>query len=237
MRDIGVGVIGSGFMGRTYAETISKYCRGAQLRAVAGGSRAEKLAQDYGVNLEGSVESLLARDDVSCVFVATPHHTHAKCALAAAAHRKHVLIEKPMACTVRQCDEIIEACEKAGVCCSVAFTQRSRKCNIKAKQLIDEGTLGKIRFIMEFQFLAGGLAKFPVWQSDSANLGILFGHGIHNFDRIRWFTGAEIATVYAKCGTIEPDGTNGWNGCHILLVRPGAGPLFSRKAVCRPGNR
>lgn len=205
MSDVGVGIIGSGFMGRTYAETITKYCNGASLKAVTVGSRAEQLASDYGIPCESSAEALLARDDISLVFIATPHHVHADQAIAAAKAGKHMLIEKPMACTVADCDAIIAACKQAGVFCSIAFTQRTRKCNIKAKEIIDQGRIGKILQVQEFQLIASGLAGLPKWQSDPQNLGTLFGHSVHNFDRIRWLTGQEIKTVYAKCTSIEPD--------------------------------
>lgn len=204
MNKLGIGIIGSGFMGRTYAETISKYCPEAELKAVTGGTRAAVLAADYGVDCAADAESLLARDDVSVVFVTTPHDTHARYALAAAAAGKHMMLEKPMACTVEDCDAIIAACDKAGVYCSIAFAQRCRKCNMKAKEIIESGSLGRIRQIVEWQFLACGLGGFPKWQSTSGNLGILIGHAIHNFDRIRWFSGEEIATVYAKCTSFEP---------------------------------
>jgi len=205
MAEIGIGIIGSGFMGRTYSETISKYCTRARLAAVTAGSRAEKLAKDYGMALEASTESLLSRGDVDAVFIATPHHLHFAEAVAAARAGKHMLIEKPMACSVADCDGVLEACKKARVWCSIAFTQRSRNCNIKAKQLIDEGAIGRIRHIEEVALNATGLVGLPKWQSDPENLGTLFGHAIHNFDRIRWLTRAEIRTVYARCGSIEPD--------------------------------
>ena len=205
MSDVGIGIIGSGFMGRTNAETISKCCKRVSLKAVAIGSRAEQLAKDYGIALEDSVDSLVARDDISAVFIATPHHVHAEQAIAAANAGKHMLIEKPMACTVDDCDAILDACKAAGVYSSIAFSQRTRKCNIKAKQLIDEGVIGRILQMEELSLVPTGLGGLPKWQSDSENLGTLFGHGIHNFDRIRWFTGREIKTVYAKCGSLEPD--------------------------------
>lgn len=206
MSDVGIGIIGSGFMGQTYAETISKYCNGASVKAVTCGSRAEKLAKDYNIDLENSVESLVKRDDISAVFITTPHHVHAQEAITAIKAGKHVMIEKPMACTVEQCDAVIEAAKEAGVYCSIAFTQRSRICNIKAKEIIEQGQIGKIFQMLELQFLGSGLkASFPKWQSNPENLGLLFGHAIHNFDRIRWLTGQEIATVYAKCTSIEPD--------------------------------
>ena len=205
MADIGIGIIGSGFMGRTYSETIARRCRRGRLVAVTAGSRAGQLAGDYGMALEPSVESLLARRDIQAVYIATPHHVHFEQAIAAARAGKHMVIEKPMACTVAECDAIIEACRAAGVHCSIAFTQRNRKCNIKARQLIREGAIGRIRHIEELALAATGLTGLPRWQSDPQNLGTLFGHAIHNFDRVRWLTGSEIRTVYAKCGSIEPD--------------------------------
>ncbi|GMU23141.1 MAG: oxidoreductase [Phycisphaerae bacterium] len=205
MSTLGVGIIGSGFMGRTYSETISKYCQRAELKAVTGGSRAGELARVYGMKLEPSVAALLARDDVGAVFIATPHHLHAEEALAAAKAGKHMLVEKPMACSVADCDAMIAACDEAGVWCSIAFTQRSRKCNITAKRLIDEGRIGRVLQIQEYALNATGLVGLPKWQSDPQNLGTLFGHAIHNFDRIRWLTGQEIRTVYARCGSLEPD--------------------------------
>jgi predicted dehydrogenase len=204
MAEIGVGIIGSGFMGRTYSETIAKRCKRGKLVAVTMGSRAEQLAKDYGMALEPSVESLLARKDIQAVFIATPHHLHTDQAMAAARAGKHMILEKPMACSVANCDTIVNACKQANVWCSIAFTQRMRKCNMTAKQLIDAGAIGRIRHIEEVALNAGGLAGLPKWQSDPENLGTLFGHAIHNFDRVRWFTGAEIRTVYAKCGSIEP---------------------------------
>ena len=196
---LGVGIIGSGFMGRTYAETIAKYCPQAQVRAVTGGSRAEKLAADYHLACEPSLDSLLARQDVGVVFITTPHALHAQQAVAAARAGKHVMLEKPMACTVAECDQVIEACRASGVQCSVAFTQRHRRCNLRAKELLDSGELGRVRQVMEWEFFTGGAGAFPKWQSEPENLGVLFGYGVHNLDRIRWLTGAEIATVYAKC--------------------------------------
>lgn len=204
MTEIGIGIIGSGFMGRTYTETINKYCKRARVRAVTAGSRAGQLAKDYGIDLEPSVESLVARKDIQAVFIATPHHVHAEQSLAAAQAGKHILIEKPMACTVADCDAILDACKKAKVQSSIAFGQRTRICNIRAKQIIDEGRIGKIQQIDSTQLNGGGVGTLPGWQGDSANLGTLFGHGIHNFDSIRWLSGQEIKTVYAKCTSFEP---------------------------------
>jgi predicted dehydrogenase len=207
MNDIGIGIIGCGFMGKTQAETIAKFVKGATLKSVydANLGSAEAVSAQYGISCAKSLEELLAREDIAAVFIETPHHLHGEQALAAIAAGKHVMIEKPMARTVELCDEIIRSSKERGVFCSIVFSQRCRKCNFKAKELIDRGAIGRVRQIVEYHLLAGGLVKFPKWQSDRENLGILFGHAIHSFDRVRWLTGAEVATVYAKCTSMAAD--------------------------------
>ncbi len=234
MSEIGIGIIGSGFMGRTFSETITKYCRRAKLVAVTGGSRAEGLAQDYEMALEDSVDSLVARDDIAAVFITSPHAAHAEQAIAAAKAGKHILIEKPMACSVEDCDAILDACKQSGVKHTISFSQRTRKCNIKAKELIDAGEIGGIRQIQEYALTPTGLDGLPAWQSDPANLGTLFGHAIHNFDRVRWFTGAEIKTVYAKCMSIEGAEIEGSSMVLMELTDGTAVSLWSSFEIAKP---
>ena len=222
MSGLGIGILGSGFMGRTYAETLTKYCKRVKVWAVAVGSRAGQLAADYGLALEPSADSLIARKDVQLVFIATPHHVHAEQAIAAARAGKHVMLEKPMACTVADCDAILAACKASKVRCSIGFTQRTRICNIKAKQIIDQGQIGRVQQIASMQVNAGGVGTLPKWQSDAANLGTLFGHGIHNFDQIRWLTGQEIRTVYAKSGSFEPQVQIEGSSMVLMMLTDGA---------------
>jgi predicted dehydrogenase len=84
MDTIGIGMVGSGFMGLTYSEVVSRHASGATLVAVTGGSRAAPLAADYGVPAEASLDSLLARPDVQAVILATPDQLHRDPAGAAA---------------------------------------------------------------------------------------------------------------------------------------------------------
>ena len=242
MTNIRFGVVGCGFMGKTQAETVAKYCQGSELRAVADayGPAAEEVAKKYGVACEPSAEALFARDDVDAVFIETPHALHGEQALAAVRAGKHVMIEKPMAHTVALCEAVIEEGKRRGKLVSTVFSQRQRDCNLKAKELIDRGDIGPVRQILEFHLLAGGLVKFPKWQSDAANLGILFGHAIHSFDRIRWLTNSDIATVYAKTTHLDPalavEGTSMvlltmTSGCHVTIWSSGEikAPSFPRR--------
>lgn len=197
MKEVRIGIIGAGFMGRTNAEAVTRYLDQARLTAIAGGSRAPALAAEYGVPCETSVDALLARSDVDAVLISTPHAQHADQAVAAAARGKHILLDKPMATTVEECDRILDAARQANVKLMIMFGQRFRICNLEARRLIREGAIGRVRMIQELILAGGGLESLPEWQRRPENYGTFLGHAVHNIDRIRWLTGAEIVTVSA----------------------------------------
>jgi predicted dehydrogenase len=198
MDKVRIGVIGSGFMGRTNAETVTRYLERAELKAIAGGSRAAALAQAYGVDAETSVDALLARRDIDAVLISTPHSEHAVQAIAAAAQHKHILLDKPMATSVAECDRILAAVRHAGVKLMIMYGQRFRTCNVEAHRLIRQGAIGEVRMILELILAGGGLASLPPWQNRPENVGTFLGHAVHNIDRIRWLTGAEITSISAQ---------------------------------------
>jgi myo-inositol 2-dehydrogenase/D-chiro-inositol 1-dehydrogenase len=184
-------------MGRTNAETVSRYLDRARLVAIAGGTRASSLAAEYGVTCEPSVNALLARPDIDAVLISTPHCDHADQAVAAASAGKHILLDKPMATSCAECDRILDAVRAARVKLMIMYGQRFRICNMEARRLIREGVIGNVRMIMELMLATGGLAALPPWQNRPQNVGTLLGHAVHNIDRIRWLTGAEITSVSA----------------------------------------
>ena len=198
MSDVGVGLIGSGFMGRTNAETVTKYLKHARLAAITGGSRAAALAAEYGVPAEPTLEALLQRADVQAVMISTPHAAHVDDAVAAAHAGKHILLDKPMATSLADCDRILQATRDPGVKLMIMYGQRFRDCNIEAHRLVRSGAIGDVRMIQETILATGGLASLPPWQAQPENVGIFIGHAVHNIDRIRWITGAEISTVSAQ---------------------------------------
>jgi predicted dehydrogenase len=185
-------------MARTYAEALRHYVPSGHLVAVALGSRAPELAADYGAALELSAESLLARDDVEAVIVATPHTTHLPLTQAAAAAGKHVYVEKPMAVSVAECDGMIDACRRAGVLLTVNKVTRYRESPTTAKRLIDEGRIGELRMIRVLSSVVGYHPADHGWARDPAEGGAWLDMGVHQFDALRWFTGSEVDTVFAK---------------------------------------
>lgn len=195
---VGIGLLGSGFMAHTYAECLARHVPNAHLAAIALGSRAPGLAEEYGVAFEASAESLLARDDVGAVIIATPHSTHLPLTLLAAAAEKHVYLEKPMAVTLADCDTMIAACAAAGVLVTVNHVTRLRRSPLTAKRLLDEGRIGELRMIRVLSSVVGYLQDDHGWAHAPGEGGAWLDMGVHMFDALRWFADSEVDLIFAR---------------------------------------
>jgi UDP-N-acetyl-2-amino-2-deoxyglucuronate dehydrogenase len=193
MSKIRYGILGSGFMGRTHAEAIHNLDQ-AELVAVAGGKRAPKLAADYGAALCHSTEELVSRTDIDAIVITTPQFMHAEEALLAAAHDKHLFIEKPMTTTVEDAERILEACAKRNLKLSVGYQQRYRTVPRAAYDQVRAGAIGKVhtvQFNQVFQlFTDPGFGGDWSWWANPASVGHILAGGVHSIDLVRWMLGA-----------------------------------------------
>ncbi len=195
---LNLGIIGSGFIARTHAHSITTTLHHARLTGIAGGSRASDVANEFSIRCFRDPLELVSNSDIDAVIIATPHHLHTEHALLAAEHGKHVLVEKPMALSVRDCNSIIDACRNNRVKLMVAFTQRYRMTNRMAFDIIQSGRIGNVIMIQEQALIPNGSSAFPKWQQSKENLGILFGYGIHNIDKLRWFLQDDPSSISAQ---------------------------------------
>ncbi len=197
-----IGIVGSGFMGRTYTECLARYNERAQAVAVAGGKRAPKLAADYGLEYIPNVPDLIARDDIDALILTTPEIAHLEEIRPAAAAGKHILVEKPMAPDVSQAQAMIEACEQAGVTLMVVQSQRFRRAHQLARQWINEGRIGAVQQIRHwgFQPLDNSLEVVGdrPFYLDEAGGGLFMGFAVHAFDMVRWLAGDNAASIFAQ---------------------------------------
>jgi len=197
-------------MGKTHAEAVRRLPN-AELVAVAGGSRAPGLAERYGIACDPDFESLVRRREIDAVVVTTPHYVHVQETLAAIQQGKHVLVEKPMATTVEDCDRMIAAAKSAGLTLSVGYQQRFRVNNAKARALIQEGAIGTVlSALISMPMYAGtiksgGFGGNWAWWNDPASVGHLINSAPHAIDMLRWFTGGDVVTVSAFSRTFLPD--------------------------------
>jgi predicted dehydrogenase len=217
MPELRIALLGSGYMGRSYAECISKYNTRARLAAISGGRRAPGLAADYGVAYEPTYADLLARPDVDAVLVATPHADHRDQVIQAAEHGKHVLVEKPMATTVADCDTMIAACQRAGVVLEVIQTLRFRGTPARAKQLIDAGRIGAVRMIRGQSLVRDYAVAAGSWPALPEHGGAFLDMGVHNFDIMRFWSGSEARRVFAHTTTYG-DSPYPWLSAMVQIV-------------------
>lgn len=196
----GVGVVGSGFMGRTWAQVVSRHVDRARLVGVTTGRRAPALAADYGCELFASLDEMLERDDINVVVLATPPHVHADEAVRASAAGKHLLIEKPMANTPAECRAMLAAAEQHGVELAVVSQHRFRHTPRHVRSLIDAGAVGEIRMVRaigpETGFWDTSVTQ-DEWKLDPALQTVYASWAAHACDLLRWFVGVDATTSYA----------------------------------------
>lgn len=225
-------------MGRTHVEA-AKRSPHAEIVAVAGGSRSQGLADDYAIAWEPDTASLIARDDIDAVVISTPHHVHVDEATLAAAAGKHALIEKPLATSVEDCRELIDAFDKQGLTLAVGYHQRFRKSNQTVQTLIAEGAIGKVRCIQMaalFDIAAlrndDGFGGAWNWWTDPRSKGHILNSGPHNIDLCRWWTGQDIRKVTAHCGTFREDNPNENTTMALWEFNDGLMAQFWSSSVC-----
>ncbi len=148
--EIGWGVIGAGDVCERKSGPPLYLLEGSRLEAVY--RRNHQAAEDF-VKRHGhgrtapSLQGLLADEKIHAVYVASPHHLHAEQTIAALEAGKHVLVEKPMALTVAECDRMVQAATEAGRSLAVAYYRRGYPAIRRLQQLLSSGTIGTIRTV------------------------------------------------------------------------------------------
>jgi predicted dehydrogenase len=153
-RTLGVGLIGAGFMGKAHSAAYATmqmhvWPAPAQPQLVCLADENPEAARDgaerFGfANFTSDWRALIARPDVDVVDICTPPNSHLEIALAAIRAGKHVLVEKPIAMNSEEARQMWQAAERAGVKNLVGFSYRRTPAVLYARQLIDEGAIGRI---------------------------------------------------------------------------------------------
>ncbi len=197
---IGIGIVGSGFMGRTWAGVAARHLPGAHLAGVTGGRRAPALSADESCRLYPDIDALAADPGVGVVVLASPPAAHREQALALAAAGKHLLVEKPMAQSVAECQDIVDGCAAAGVQLAVVSQHRFRTVPRAAKQAIDAGRIGRVTMVR----VTGAMVGFwdtsvtgDQWKLDPAQQSVYASWAAHACDLIKWYVGAEPDHAFA----------------------------------------
>jgi predicted dehydrogenase len=204
---------------------VNAYCRQiksfADARLIAcwddDSARGAQNAAAFEIPFVQDLDEILRRDDIDCFMIASETNKHADLTVAALNAGKAVLLQKPMAITLADCDRIIDAVNSTGCWFSMAFQMRCDPQNIRMRDLIHAGAIGRIgairrRHCINVLFNKGFIEGGSKWHiSAEANKGMFFDDATHPIDWLLWTLGRKPVSVIAEIDnvltTVAPDDT------------------------------
>ena len=228
MKELNIGLIGYGFMGRTHSNAFLQAPRFFDLPvkpvlksvAARNENRVKAFAENWGyASYETDWRNLVARKDVDVIDIASPNDTHAEIAIAAAKAGKMVMCEKPLGRNAAEAERMVAAVEQAGVPNTVWYNYRRVPAVTMIRQLLDEGKFGRIfhyrtNFLQDWTISRDlpqggeGLWRLDVHVAGSGVTGDLLAH---NIDTAMWLNGP-IAEVSAMTETFITERTHTLTG-------------------------
>ena len=216
---LNVGIIGCGSIARQRHAAEYKHNENTNIAGVFDVSRerAEAMAADFGGKVYDTAEELIADASIDAVSVCVANAFHAPITIDALNHGKHVLCEKPMAISLKDCEEMLAAAQKCGKRLLIDHNQRLTPAHKKAKEILASGELGRV-----ISFTTAFGHKGPeMWSVDKSNntwffkknaaaFGSMADLGIHKIDLMRYLIGGEVSSVFSRLATLDkkfPDGT------------------------------
>lgn len=196
MKTIGYAVIGTGYFGAELGRIMSEQ-KGAKIVAVLDPINGAKVAEEYGCDLENNLDTLCSRKDVDAVIVATPNYLHKEPVLKAARYGKNVFCEKPIALCYADCDEMVNACEKAGVIFMAGHIMNFYRSVQHAKQLISEDKIGKVLYCHSARNGWEEQKPYISWKKMRSKSGGHLYHHIHELDCIQSIMGPAVTATMA----------------------------------------
>jgi len=242
---IGVGLLGSQFVSSIHQESLARvpYC---EVRAVASRTleHAKSFAQRHGIpQWFVDYKQLLEMPEIDLVVIGIPNDLHCQAVCDAAAAGKHVVLEKPMAPSLAECDRMIEACRKANVKLMYAEELCFTPKYVRLKQLVDEGALGKLHLLKQCEKHDGPHAEW-FWDVERSGGGVTLDMGCHAFEFFRWMLSGpncdrrpKATSVYAQMQTsVHGDKTKGDDEAIIIVEFENGCTGVAEESWCKLGG-
>ena len=186
---------------RIYAEAMRDF-RDAQLVAAwdEDEARGRRFSAQFGLDFETNLDDLLARPGLDAVFIASPTSQHANHVIAAARAGLHILLQKPMALSLADCDAIAEALRSSGVKFSLCYQMRADPVNQRMKVLVEEGVVGNVAIVRRRHaipmLLHEDFARADNWHIDPVqNMGMFMDDASHAADWLYWMLGRPLSVM------------------------------------------
>lgn len=202
---LGFGLLGAGLVAPFHAKSIVNSAK-CELIAIADLDevRAKKLSQDFSCEVYENLDELIEDKRIQVINVLTPNHLHKDAVLKIAGAKKHVLVEKPPAMSLKDVDEMIETCEKEGVKLCVVLQCRTRPAVQAVKKMIDGGRFGKVLQADAYMKWFRSIEYYhsDPWRSQRrSGAGVTIQHAFHYFDLLHYLNGP-VSEVHARMSNL-----------------------------------
>ena len=207
MEKIRAAIIGCGKVGHMHAKAYGQIA-GADLVAACDSDilRAKEYAELYGVSAYDSVEKMVKDSGVHVSSVCTPHPNHRECSLAALSAGSHVIVEKPLAATLGDCDDIIAEAKRTGLHAGTVCQRRFYKPCMRIKDAIEAGKLGTpvLGMVTMLGWRDEKYYQADPWRGSwkDEGGGVLVNQSPHQLDLLLWYMG-EVDSVYGAWANLN----------------------------------
>lgn len=237
MNEIRICMVGAGRVGKLHSANIQRYLPGVRVVALVDPAKTilDETGDQFGIDLRfASLAEALDKVPFDAVVITTPTFTHRELAVMAGERGKHVFLEKPMAMSLAECDEIIAATEKKGLTLQLGFMRRFDPEFVAAARRVHAGEIGEVMMIKS---LTHGPGLPPAWANDlKTSNGMLAEVNSHDLDALRWFAGSDPWRIYVETANFKGD-ERGATAEHfydnmLAIVKFESGALGSISGVC-----
>jgi predicted dehydrogenase len=200
-----IGLIGCGRITRIFHIRALRGLRSAQLAAIAEADdarREQALEACPGVRAYADYRELLADPDIDAVVICLPTGMHAQCAIDCFRAGKHVYLEKPVATSLEEADEVLDGWRRSGKAGMIGFNFRFNPLYVEARQQIANGHLGQL--VCARSVFSAAARTVPAWKRNrSTGGGVLLDLASHHLDIARFLFQSEIESVRATLRSIR----------------------------------
>lgn len=233
-----IGIVGAGIIGKRHADAVfnNPDCELACVVDIDI-SKAEEIAAKY--NAKGFTDYKNIPEDIKmdAVILNLPHYLHCEATIYFLNKGINVLVEKPMAMTTQECDEMIDAAKRNGVKLAVGHVQRYFSAYKEIKKIIESGKFGKLCMITEIRNI-NYLPNRPKWflKKDLSGGGIVMNYGAHTLDKIFYTTGLSVKNVHSYVSNPISDDDIELNAQILLELEDGVTAAITYSGCNVPGE-
>jgi myo-inositol 2-dehydrogenase/D-chiro-inositol 1-dehydrogenase len=205
MQKTKVAILGAGFITNIHMESYHRFVPDAEVVAVYARNivKAKAFAEKYSIpEWYDTLDDIIQNSGCEVVDICLPNFLHFEATLKAAAAGKHIILEKPLAITIEEADEMIAACKKAGVKLMYAEELCFAPKYERVRQLVNEGAIGDVYMLKQSEKHSGPHSDW-FYDINLSGGGVLMDMGCHAFGWFRWMlNNAKVKSVYASMSTV-----------------------------------